>query len=329
MADNGRLGRIIKLIGRNPGITLSKLQRALQDEGIVITERTLAKDVLSLKTDFGLLPNRDRLRSGYFLQDLFTLSESEIKLVLDAMHVFGARLDDPEAVEMMERLSATTSDGTARTPSRTFGHRNIYRRASNQKEIESILLQAMSARLPVTISYRTPRLTETRQFQSYPLLMVFHERGWYCIMRDLEVQNYFPRRMDRIKTCSLLKGGEANESHHDDVKDAQFLMNCGWGMTFPANMEELKMSEREPEIVVRFNNTMAPFIMEAANRHPRGKAVPCKDGTGDVEFRIRLSNPREFQNWVRSFGSKAWIVAPQSLVENEKAEIRRMAERYE
>ena len=97
MNQTQRLGTIIQLIGNNPGITLTKLHALLTAQAISVTERTVAKDILLLKQAYELLPDRERLRGGYYLQGIYSLAETEVALVLDAMHVFGVHLNDPEA----------------------------------------------------------------------------------------------------------------------------------------------------------------------------------------------------------------------------------------
>ncbi|MBX9694950.1 MAG: WYL domain-containing protein, partial [Cyanobacteria bacterium] len=177
-------------------------------------------------------------------------------------------------------------------------------------------------------TYHTPRIGKDEQVVAFPLLMVFHERGWYCIMRDMNDANYRPRRLDRIKKCRLAQEAIVNASASDDLKEANYLLSCGWGMSFPLNTGELKTADNQPPIVVRFDRTMAPFIMEAVERHPRATISRVKDGTGSVDFSIRLCQPQEFIQWVRSFGGKAIILSPSNILEQEKAEIRRVLDRY-
>lgn len=334
MADrNARLGTIIRLIARKPGITMSQLHEELSDFNINITERTLAKDIALLKAEYKLLPDKDRLRNGYVLRGMFTLSDQEALLAMDAIHAFGNRLNDPQAEKMLERLSDLMREypemmPSSMVPTRTLRQHNIYKQSGQSRDLEQGLLNAIRMQKPVSIVYETPRIGRPEESEGYPLLMVFHERGWYCIVRDIKQKNYQPRRVDRIKSMKLLVNGASNDSHAADVREAQFLISCGWGMTFPRNNKDLQRSEEEPEIVVRFHSTMAPYILEAVNRHPRGKVVRLKDGTGDVEFRIKLLNANEFVFWVRSFGAKAWITAPQALIDKERAELRRMHSRY-
>ena len=327
-----RLSAIIKVIANNPGITLTGLKNELPALGITVTERTLAKDILVLKHDYQLLPDKDRLRSGYVLEDICTLSDSEMSLVLDALHMLSVRMDDPEAHEVLNRLTELSHQRGQNIASgqriSTVRQRNIMK-SKDRPETISILKEAIRTRQAVRYVYNTPRVGKDETATGFPLLMVFHERGWYCITRDLKDKVYFPRRIDRIKDLKIVESHGINEDSEENFREANYLMNCGWGMTFPRSMKLLEEAEKQPPIVARFERTIAPYILEAVERHPKGKVLPLKDGTGDVEFSIKLAEAREFIHWIRSFGARAKIISPPSLVEQERTEIRRMYEAYQ
>lgn len=326
-----RIGRIIRLIGAAPGITLSQLHNALAQEGIDVTERTVAKDILQLKHVYKLLPDKERLREGYVLTGMYSLSSAEVSLVLDAMHVFGVHMNDSEAKLLKDRLSriATASGDTGtRRIKRTMRQRDIYLDDTKGAKTQQTLLQAIRARLPVSMEYRTPRFKEARSLNEYPLFLVFHERGWYCLCKDNKRNEYHPRRIDRIIQSAVNERAVVNEMHDDDLNTAQVLMSSGWGMTFPRSLSEYAKAEQQPELIVRFDSSIASYIMESSKRHPNGKLSRTRDGTGDVELRIRLADPREFVFWVQSFGAKALFVAPNALVDQQKSEIKRMAKIY-
>jgi predicted DNA-binding transcriptional regulator YafY len=327
-----RLSAIIKVIANNPGITLTGLKTQLPEYGIKVTERTLAKDILVLKHEYSLLPDKERLRSGYVLEDIITLAETEMSLVLDALHMLSARMDDPEAHEVLQRLTelnnqrGQTADSAQRI--RTVRQRNIMK-SKDRAETNRILKEAIRTRQAVRYVYNTPRVGKDETANGFPLLMVFHERGWYCITRDVKEKTYYPRRIDRIKELKIVESHGTNQDFEENFREANYLMNCGWGMTFPRSMKLLEEAEQQPPIVARFNRVIAPYILEAVERHPKGKVLPVKDGTGDVEFSIKLTDAKEFIHWIRSFGARARIISPPSMVEQERSEIRRMYEAYQ
>lgn len=331
-----RTAIIIKIIANAPGITMSRLHAELQARNISVSERTLAKDIDSLKKDYKLLPDKDRLRQGYYLKDVLTLSVEEAEVALDALHLLGTRLKDKQAETLAQRLQTDRNQNqfapepaqAAPRRTRTLSQRNILS-AQRSEDIQRQLNQAIRQTRPVTFTYKTPRLKAAETVSGFPLLMVFHERGWYCIMRNLTTCTYSPRRIDRISDLKLIEGGKPNRDAQENIDEAGFLLSSGWGMSFPKNLREYHASDSEPYIVARFEATVAPYILEATERHPRGKVKACRDGTGDVEFSIKLHDPRGFLDWVRSFGAKARITAPKNLVEKEKAELKRLLLKYE
>nr|HNH75123.1 WYL domain-containing protein [Candidatus Obscuribacter sp.] len=272
-----RTAIIIKIIANAPGITMSRLHAELQARGISVSERTLAKDIDSLKKDYKLLPDKDRLRQGYYLKDVLTLSVEEAEVALDALHLLGTRLKDKQAETLAQRLQTDRNQNqfapepaqAAPRRTRTLSQRNILS-AQRSEDIQRQLNQAIRQTRPVTFTYKTPRLKAAETVSGFPLLMVFHERGWYCIMRNLTTCTYSPRRIDRISDLKLIEGGKPNRDAQENIDEAGFLLSSGWGMSFPKNLREYHASDSEPYIVARFEATVAPYILEATERHPRG-----------------------------------------------------------
>lgn len=314
-----RIGTIIKVIANHPGITLGQLLKILPNFDVSISEKTLTKDIEILKRDYGLLSPEPRLRSGYVLLGMNTIGTEELPTVIDSLWAFGFNLNDSTAWTISRRLGSTT---------RTIGLRqkNIYRTAKSQEEIEERIGLAIKERLGVRMVLETPRLNKPTKFDVYPLFKVFYERGWYLVTRNIEKKAYFASRLDRIKSCEIQKS--VNDSHDKDIEDAHILINSGWGMDFPHTFEEFKEIDTQPEVIVRFDESVAAFIREGGERHPKAKMDFASDGSGHLDFRIRLRYYSEFRNWVRSWGSKAWFLQPQNLVDEESTEVRRQARNY-
>ncbi|HEY9787854.1 MAG TPA: WYL domain-containing protein, partial [Candidatus Obscuribacterales bacterium] len=187
---------------------------------------------------------------------------------------------------------------------------------------------ALASHRPVRMVYMSPRLSDELRIDVYLLFKVFYERAWYVITRDVGSRSYYPCRLDRIKELKLLDGYPIHQTLGEDIEEAHYLMGCGWGMTFPATRKDADRGKTCPETVVRFSAKVAPYIVEVSGRHPMAKVGYARDGSGDAVFRIRLLDLWEFKHWVRQFGSNAWFLSPPSVVDEEKAEVRRMAARY-
>lgn len=316
-----RTGLIIKTIANNPGIRLGELLHQLAQQGLKISEKTLATDIERLKKTFELLPDQPRLRSGYVLSGFTTIGNDELPTVCNALAAFGANLQDNKALAVSERIGRTDQV-------MSIFQRNIYKPAKTESDIDQKLSLAIKDHLLVRVIVLSPRVKEPAELIFFPLFRVFHERGWYVISRTVHKQEFWPTRQDRINSCEILKGSAFNKSFKEDLDTAHFLMNAGWGMNFPHTMAEYEEIDEQPEIVVRFDATVAAFIKEGVRRHPRAKMTPAPDGSGHLDFRLKLKYHDEFRNWVRSWGAKAWFVQPQSFVDSEKTEIRRQMRNY-
>jgi hypothetical protein len=316
-----RIGTIIKVIANHPGITLGQLLRELPRYGVSISEKTLAEEIKLLKQDYGLLSPEPRLRSGYVLQGMHTIGTEELPTVIDSLWAFGFNLNDSTAWAISRKLGSS---------SRTlaFRQKNIYRTAKSQDEIVDRIAIAIRDHLCLRIVLESPRLSKPTKFDVFPLFKVFYERGWYLVTRNLDKKAYFASRMDRIKSCEIQKTCSPNDAQDKDITDAHILMNSGWGMDFPHTFEEYHGIEFQPDVVVRFDASVASFIKEGAERHPKAKMAYAPDGSGHLDFRIRLRYYNEFRNWVRSWGSKAWFLEPQSFIDEERTELVRQAWNY-
>lgn len=323
MASLERLGIIIKIIAKQPGIKLAALREKLSEAGINVSEKTITTDIECLKRDLKLLDNK-RLRQGYFLSEITTVGDAEVDTVVDALFSFGMNLRDMNALEIGKRL------GPQRAGIRTTGlrQRNIYKEDDADVPISTVLKRAIRQSCAIELTLETPRSDKIVVIRCYPLYRVFHERGWYLITKDLSHERYNTCRVDRIRSCKLLEDQESNNDMETDVNRAQFLISMGWGMDFPRSTQELDDQENQEELVVRFDRSIAAFIREGINRHPKAIIAPAPDGSGCIDFRIRLKYQSEFKTWVKSWGSKAWFLQPPSAVEEQIADIRRQLMNY-
>lgn len=329
-----RIGEIIKIIARNPGLKLSQLERELGNAGMGVSRKTITKDVEFIKNELALLPNRPRLKRGYVLSDVMTLGADEVGIVLDAVNAFSQNLQDPATERVARRLQDVARQGTkSLAPTKTertgLRQRQIYELTKEQQHTDSLLMTAMERRLPVSILYRSP-WGEQNAFVAYPVWKVFHERGWYYVNRKNDANAFYSWRLDRIVDCKLLSS-PLNVTHGEDLLIAKTLVVHGWGMSFPPTMESLTDATQLTKIVVQFDSTVAPFIKEGRQRHPKCRITMAKDGSGAVEFSIFLPKEchMEFRQWVRSWGAAARFMEPVSFVEAERTEIIRLVKLYQ
>lgn len=329
-----RIGAIIKIIAGMPGLKLSELERELGKAGMGVSRKTITKDVDFIKNELALLPNRPRLKKGYVLRDIITIGADEVGVVLDAVNAFSQNLQDPATERVARRLQelarqSTRPSAPTKTERTGLRQRQIYELTKEQQHTDSLLMAAMERRLPVSVLYRSP-WGEQYAFVAYPVWKVFHERGWYYVNRRSDATAFYSWRLDRIIECKVLSS-PVNASHGDDLLTAKTLVAHGWGMSFPPTVESLTDVAQLTKIVVQFDSTVAPFIKEGRQRHPKCRITMSKDGSGAVEFSISLPKEchSEFRQWVRSWGAAARFIEPVSFVEAERTEIIRLAKLYQ
>jgi len=330
--DNlNRLSTLIRTIGANPGISPQALKSLLKKKGTDVSERTLYTDLGFLRNELSLLPRQGRMRDGYFLDGFLTLSGSEINSVLNALETFSIDLQDQDFTKLVKTIRRRTvaNMGNAAISARqtkSIAHR-VATKNSNH-DVVKLINSAVNNSTLCKMCYVSPRNDLPSQFTNYILLTVFYERAWYAIVKDADSGNYFPCRFDRIESLNLETKAPRLEASDGHITEARFLMSNGWGMTFPKNRDELLRVNDLPETIVRFEHSIAEYILETASRHPKGHAEHLRDGTGDVLFKIRLHDIWEFRHWVRQFGSLAWFVAPENVVNQERTDILKLASRY-
>lgn len=332
MQTLARLGKIIQLIGVNPGISPANLLRKLELCGHSVAERTLYSDIKSIRDELTLLPGGTRARDGYLLDGFLTVSADEAVQILDALEAFSIDLRDEDFALLtgkIRRRFKTVSKEPARIRRKTkrLGHSLATKKGLPQ--VLDAIQKAIETSQACCMVYRSPRTVNASKFTNYPLLNVFYERAWYLIVKDTQTGDYFPCRLDRIESLEPTPRLPQLRNSEECAAEVRFLISHGWGMTFPRNRTELLNLENEPDTIVRFDSSIGDYLLETVGRHPKASVERAKDGTGDILFAIKLHDSWEFKHWVRQFGSLAWFLAPKVTVDAEKRELIKLARRYE
>ena len=324
MDYNTKLGKIIKLIANKPGITRQELLAELNSSSNITSLRSLANDIKILKEEFKLIPDKSRLKNGYVLNDIFTVNETELPVVMNALCTFAEQLQDISAVEAYRKIQtsilAQDKKLTVFYEHSFIREKNIIDKTSHTDEIEKVLSLAIKKNLAIRVEYKSPR-SESFRTVVYPIFKVFYIRAWYVVCKSINDKTFNPYRLDRFTKITILD--KKNTNFKKDYNLAKELLNIGWGMSFPASKQK---AQDFIELVVGFDKSVAPYIKEGKQRHQNAKLRTLDNG--NLEFKIQLSDPWEFCHWVRSFGSLAWFIKPKELVEIEINDLKNKACRY-
>ena len=98
--------------------------------------------------------------------------------------------------------------------------------------------------------------------------------------------------------------------------DAQALLGRAWGVMY---------GDEEPvEVRLRFSHYVTKRVKETV-WHPSQEIIDTPQG---CEWRVRIGDTLEIENWIRGWGSDCEVIAPTELRERIIADIRRSAHKY-
>ena len=102
----------------------------------------------------------------------------------------------------------------------------------------------------------------------------------------------------------------------EDFDPEQYLATS-WGIMH---------GEGQVEVVLQFSAAVASRVKESV-WHPSQEIDDLKDG--GCLFTVRISETKEMEPWIQSWGAEVEVLAPQSLRQTIAEEATRMAARYQ
>lgn len=98
--------------------------------------------------------------------------------------------------------------------------------------------------------------------------------------------------------------------------DPQAYLASSWG---------IMSGEEVTEVVLRFTASARPFVAER-HWHPSQQLTLTPEG--GCTLTLQVSEPREMQPWIRSWGAQVEVIAPDWLRERIAADLQQAAEQY-
>ena len=99
--------------------------------------------------------------------------------------------------------------------------------------------------------------------------------------------------------------------------DPEQYLATSWG---------IMRGEEEVEVVLQFSAVVASRVKESV-WHPSQEIDDLKDG--GCLFVVRISEPKEMEPWIRSWGAEVEVLSPPSLRQAIAQEATKMAARYQ
>jgi len=173
-------------------------------------------------------------------------------------------------------------------------------------EIFDALAKAAAQKKQINISYRKPGQAKPEQRLVDPYHLANINGEWFLFAYDhlrKDIRTFVPARIQAVQTTGKTFTRPQKFSLEKTLRDS-FGVHSG----------------RESfEVVIRFNESAAPYIREK-RWHPSQELRELKKG--GVELRLRLSSLGEIERWILGWGGNAKVLRPPELA----ASVRRAAE---
>lgn len=168
----------------------------------------------------------------------------------------------------------------------------------DQSELLGKLFEAIEARRPLTVTYRSPRSPESRTHAIHPLHVLEHRGGLYLFARFPNIEGQVRLlAVERIQTWLVLKD-EAFEYPADF--DPQSLLGEAFDLTLG---DPLKA-------VIWFAASETPYIQERSWSSKQSIEV---HPDGSCTLTMETSGHDDVARWVLGFGGKAKVREPKGL----------------
>jgi predicted DNA-binding transcriptional regulator YafY len=165
------------------------------------------------------------------------------------------------------------------------------------------------------IVYQSMQSTEPVEQEVYPLGLVYHRGRLYLIAwssRREEVRNFKVDRIDDVDVQHL----QASVPQDFDLND--WLSKC-FGVWRSGN-------ERPQRIRIRFHRDAARYVQESTWHE--SQHIELQDDASIIAT-FELPDLLEIKSWILSFGPRATVLEPQSLIDDITTDLQTMQRAYE
>lgn len=303
--------------------SLERLIREISYELGRISERTLKRDLYTLKYEFDLPIGYDRRRGGYYLTEKCNfpfppLSGGEVITLLIAtnlLHEFKGTPLEKELETLEKKLEVLFNDKISLNPQELEMALSVpisyIKIKTDIRDVFEKIFQAIREKKRVQIEYFSLSSGEKRERKVDPYHLYNFQGVWYfcgyCHLRN-EVRDFALDRIEKIETLQ-----ETFELPKDfNIKD------------YLSQAFRIFKGEKE-KIRIKFDSYQARWIRERI-WHESQKIEELENG--EIIFEIE-ANPEEIKRWILGYGSHAEVLEPISLREEIKKDLKVLLEFYQ
>ena len=184
---------------------------------------------------------------------------------------------------------------------------------TDRSDIFRALTMGWATRRKVRLLYAPPRKRKFEcLFSPYLLEPSGIGRTIYAIGESSPPSELRTYKLERMEYANLTEEAFAIPENFD----AQALLGRAWGVMY---------GDEEPvEVYLRFSHYVTKRVKETL-WHPSQEIIDTPQG---CEWRVRIGDTLEIENWIRGWGSDCEVIAPTELRDRIIADIRRSARQY-
>jgi predicted DNA-binding transcriptional regulator YafY len=221
---------------------------------------------------------------------------------------------NPHVVTALDKLATALPEPISSHIARTAAY--VRERPINDRYIQVLeaITLAWSLQRKVRLWYRSPRSGKVRQRDFSPYFIEPSGIGYACYVIGFDDWSSEMRtfKLERLERAQML---DQAYQIPEDFDPNQYL-ETSWGIMH---------GEEEVEVVLQFSPAVTSRVKESV-WHPSQEIDDLKDG--GCLFTVRVSEPKEMQPWIRSWGAEVEVLSPPSLRQELAQEATRMAAVY-
>ncbi len=310
---------LLEKTDENHALTIPELIKELSLYGISAERKTLYDDI-NILTTYGLdIVVSKRSHSNTYYVASRTFQDEELQVLANAV-ASSKFLTNKKSNEFIKKLEKLTSIYNAKELKRTI---YIEGRVKNFNEqiyynINSIH-DAINRKKKITFKYFSYNLNKKKEYRHYgeiyavsPYYIVWENDYYYLICYCDKHENISRYRIDRMANVKV------SEESYKVPNESELGLAKSLRSTFSMYGGDKKI------VTIEFANELIDVIIDRYGSDVR--VTKKSDTTFTVSVEVQISPP--FWGWLFQFGTKAKIIAPQSIVEQAKKETRTLAEIY-
>ena len=299
-------------------ITLSEIIEELSRYGVSAERKSIYDDLECLRV-FGIdICTKKTRTTGYFIGSRdFELPE--LKLLVDSVQS-SKFITHKKSLELISKIERQTSRENAKLlHSQVFVTNRV--KTLNEQIYYNVdkIHDAIAANKQITFKYFDIDVNKSKAYRKNgeiytesPISLTWDDENYYLITYKTKYDNYVHYRVDKMEGIEISETDRVFSSKSFDLSAYAKKM---FGM----------FGGEETDVSIRFDNDLVGVIYDRF-----GMDIPIiKIDDKHFECSVRVAVSPHFLSWIISFGDKARIISPQSVIDELYTLVKNVKNNYE